>query len=97
MCPTGVSQKTIQVLLVEDSRIVRLGLSAFLNNDPLINVAAEAESGEEAIQIVSTLPIDLAVVDLGLPGISGIETMARLKKIQPELRMIVLTSHQQRE
>ena len=92
----ATDKKNIRLLLVEDSRI-RLGLSAFLGNDPEIEVTAEAETGEEALKIAEATMFDVAVVDLGLPGISGIEAMAILRELQPNLKLVVLTSHQQRD
>lgn len=84
--PTGV-------FLVEDHSFTRDGLRAALNRDPNLQVVGEARSGEEALE---KLPggADVVVMDIGLPGIDGIETTRRLKAAWPELRVVMLTAHQ---
>ncbi len=87
---------TIRILLVEDDELFRLGLSTRLSREPDLIVAAEAEDGETAIEIIKTdLAINIAILDIGLPGISGLETCQQMRLCRPDLRILVLTSNHQ--
>jgi two-component system, NarL family, response regulator len=86
----------IQILLVEDDELFRLGLSTRLGKEPDFIIAAEAEDGETALEIIKTdLPIDIVILDIGLPGIDGLETCQQLRLCRPDLRVLVLTSNHQ--
>lgn len=86
----------IQILLVEDDELFRLGLSTRLGKEPDFIIAAEAEDGETALEIIKTdLPIDIVILDIGLPGIDGLETCQQLRICRPDLRVLVLTSNHQ--
>ncbi len=86
----------IRILLVEDDELFRLGLSTRLAREPDLIVAAEAEDGETALEIIKTdIAIDIAILDIGLPGIDGLETCQQLRLCRPDLRILVLTSNQQ--
>jgi two-component system, NarL family, response regulator len=87
---------TIRILLVEDDELFRLGLSTRLVREPDLIIAAEAEDGETAIEFVSTdLEIDIAILDIGLPGIDGLETCRQMRLYRPSLRILILTSNYQ--
>ena len=87
---------TIQILLVEDDELFRLGLSTRLAREPDLIVAAEAEDGETALEIINTdIAIDIAILDVGLPGINGLETCQQMRLCRPDLRILVLTSNYQ--
>jgi two-component system, NarL family, response regulator len=87
---------TIRILLIEDDELFRLGLSTRLVREPDFKIAAEAEDGETAIEIVKTdLSIDIAILDIGLPGIDGLETCHQMRLQRPNLRILVLTSNYQ--
>jgi two-component system, NarL family, response regulator len=86
----------IQILLVEDDELFRLGLSTRLGREPDLIIAAEAEDGETALEIIKTdLAIDIVILDIGLPGIDGLETCQQLRLCRPDLRILVLTSKYQ--
>ncbi len=87
---------TIRILLVEDDEIFRLGLSTRLAREPDLIIAAEAGDGETAIEIINTdIAIDIAILDIGLPGINGLETCQQMRLCRPDLRILVLTSNYQ--
>jgi two-component system, NarL family, response regulator len=87
---------TIRILLVEDDELFRLGLSTRLVREGDLIIAAEAEDGETAIELVKTdLEIDIAILDIGLPGIDGLETCQQMRLHRPDLRILVLTSNYQ--
>jgi two-component system, NarL family, response regulator len=88
--------KTIQILLVEDDELFRLGLLTRLQQEEDLNIAAEAEDGESAIELANQQPFDIVVLDIGLPGIGGVEACRQIKQQQPNLPVLVLTSHSQK-
>jgi NarL family two-component system response regulator LiaR len=83
----------ITVLVVDDHAIVRQGVRAFLEAQPDIGVVGEAESGEDAVRLAQALVPDVALMDLVLPGISGIEATRQIKQVSPRTQVIVLTSY----
>jgi two-component system, NarL family, response regulator len=82
---------TIRILLVEDDELFRLGLSTRLVREGDLIIAAEAEDGE----VKTDLEIDIAILDIGLPGIDGLETCQQMRLHRPDLRILVLTSNYQ--
>jgi two-component system, NarL family, response regulator len=87
---------TIRILLVEDDELFRLGLSTRLLREQDFAIVAEAEDGETAIEFIKTeIKIDIAIVDIGLPGIDGLETCRSMRSIRPNLRILILTSSYQ--
>jgi two-component system, NarL family, response regulator len=87
---------TIRILLVEDDELFRLGLSTRLGREPDFIIAAEAEDGETALEIVKTdIAIDIVILDVGLPGINGLETCYKMRLCRPGLRILVLTCNYQ--
>lgn len=92
----AMKSATIQVLLVEDDELFRLGLATRLQQEEWLCIAAEAEDGETAIALTQQQPFDIVVLDVGLPGIGGVETCRQIKQQRPELPILVLTSHSQK-
>ena len=68
----------ISVILADDHAVVRMGFRLLLQDTKDIEVAGEAESGEEVIKLLNTLTADLIVMDLSMPGIGGLETISRI-------------------
>jgi two-component system, NarL family, response regulator NreC len=85
--------KRIRVLLADDHAILRAGLRMLLDAQPDMAVVAEAADGEEAIRRAGDSRPDVAVVDLTMPGLSGVETLERLRREVPATRLLVLTMH----
>ena len=85
--------KKIRVLLADDHAILRAGLRMLLDAQPDMAVVAEAADGEEAIRRAGDSRPDVAVVDLTMPGLSGMETLERLRREVPATRLLVLTMH----
>lgn len=84
---------TIRVLVVEDHTLVRQGLVAMLGAAEGVEVAAEAEDGERALELVPEEGPDVVLLDLRLPKVDGIEVLRRLKADDPGIRIIALTVH----
>lgn len=85
----------LRLLLVEDDELFRLGLQVKLQQEPGLEIVAEAEDGETAVEMVKRYPLDVVLLDIGLPGIGGIEACRQIKQQNPQLPVLVLTSHSQ--
>ncbi|MBI5546828.1 MAG: response regulator transcription factor, partial [Deltaproteobacteria bacterium] len=88
-----MSSRRTRVMLAEDHQVVREGLRALLAAEPDLELVAEAADGLEALALVERLVPEVVVMDLGLPGISGIEVTRRLHKSHPEVQVVVLSMH----
>lgn len=89
---------TIKVLLVDDHKIVRQGVRAFLQTLSDIAVVGEAEAGAVAVEAVSQLAPDVVLMDLEMPGeLDGVAATRQIRKVRPETQVIVVTSHHQDE
>jgi two-component system, NarL family, response regulator len=86
----------IKILLVEDDELFRLGLRVRLQQETELEIIAEAEDGETAIELINQHPLNIVLLDVGLPGIGGIETCRQIKQEHPNLPVLVLTSHSQK-
>lgn len=82
-----------RILLVEDHTLLRVGLRALLCRDPDLEVVGEASNGRDAIRSIADLSPDLAIMDLTMPGMNGIEAIAQIKRRYPQVRVLVLTLH----
>ncbi|AEB11108.1 response regulator [Marinithermus hydrothermalis] len=87
----------IRVFLVDDHPVVRAGIRFLLEAKGPVQVVGEAESGEEALEKIPLLKPEVAVLDLSLPGMSGIETAKTLRTRAPEVRLVALSMHEDPE
>ena len=85
---------SIAVLLVDDHQIVRVGFRRLIETTSDIRVLAEAESGEEAYQLVHDLRPDVIIMDINMPGIGGLEAIGRLRKRNAKEKLIALTVYE---
>ncbi len=83
----------IRVLLADDHKIVRDGLRRILASAPDIQVAGEAADGDQALALVRANGYDVAVIDLSMPGLSGLDLIKRLKLERPAMPLLVLSMH----
>lgn len=86
-----------RILLVDDHEVVRLGLKALLNHHPNFEVVGEAASAREALELVDTLQPNVVVMDIRLPGTSGIEACEEITQRFPETKVLMLTSYAEDE
>jgi DNA-binding NarL/FixJ family response regulator len=87
----------IRVMLVDDHEVVRLGLVAALEVENDISIVAQAEDGESAVQIATTMQPDVILMDILLPGIDGIEACRQVKEASSRTCVVMLTSHTKQE
>ncbi len=88
---------SIRVLLADDHRLMRAGIRALLKSLDLVQVIAEAGTGHEAIDLAEQHQPDLVIMDIGMPELNGLEATARLKKLSPPPRVIILSMHANEE
>jgi DNA-binding NarL/FixJ family response regulator len=86
----------LRILLVEDDELFRLGLQTRLQQESCLQVIAEAEDGETAVELTQEHLPNVVVLDVGLPGIGGIEACRQIKQRHPEIPVLILTSHAQK-
>jgi DNA-binding NarL/FixJ family response regulator len=84
----------VRVLLVDDHAVVREGYRRLLERTPEIEVVAEAATGEEAYRVFCDLSPDVVVMDINLPGMSGIEVARRMLAREPDARILVFSMHE---
>lgn len=84
----------IRVLIADDHGVLRAGLRALLNSTPDIQVVAEAGNGEEALELCARVLPDIILLDVGMPGLDGIEVTARLRQATPAVRALIMTMHE---
>jgi DNA-binding NarL/FixJ family response regulator len=87
----------IKVLLADDHSIVREGLRRIIEESEDIEVIAEADDGRTAIQLAREKLPDIAVVDISMPGLDGLEVVSQLNVYRPELPIIILTMHEEEQ
>lgn len=84
---------TIRLFIVEDYHLTRMGLMAVLSEFPQIKFIGEAESAEEALTKLEKDQPDVLLLDLGLPGMNGIEMAQQVRDRWPDVKVVILTSH----
>ncbi len=87
----------IKVLLADDHGMVRAGLRSLIEETGDMEVTAEAADGHQAISLALKLPVDVAVVDISMPGMDGLEVISQLQTQRPELPVLVLTMHEEEQ
>jgi len=88
----GAGARAVKILIVDDHPIVRSGLRRLLTVEPEIEVR-EAANGREALSVFREQQPTLVILDLNLPGVGGLEVLSRLKAIDPDARILVLSMH----
>ncbi|MEV6420791.1 response regulator transcription factor [Streptomyces sp. NPDC051662] len=82
-----------RILLADDHALVRRGVRLILDNEPDLTVVAEAGDGAEAIEMARTHQPDLAILDIAMPRLTGLQAARELARLQPETRILMLTMY----
>ncbi len=90
---TTASSDPIRVLLADDHAVVRKGIREFLEEDGGVTVVAEAADGAEAVRLVGELRPAVALLDVQMPRVNGIEATRQIKAACPEVRVLILTAY----
>lgn len=85
----------IKIVVADDHKLIRDGITTLLRMDEQFEVIGEANDGVELIKLLDSSLPDVVLVDITMPNMNGIEAVARLKKINPNLRFIILTMHEE--
>jgi DNA-binding NarL/FixJ family response regulator len=83
----------IKVLIADDHAVVRYGLRQIITSDSQMTIAGEAANGNDALDLVRKMHVDVAVLDINMPGRNGLETLKELKRDYPSLPVIILSMH----
>jgi DNA-binding NarL/FixJ family response regulator len=92
----GPLQKRLRILLVEDHETVRRALKLLIEREPDLEVVGEASDGAQALEQCASLDLDVVVMDISMPGISGVLATRTLKERRPKLPVVSLTRHADR-
>ena len=87
----------IKVVIVEDFKLTRVGLRCALNENKDINVVGESENATDGLRLIEQLKPQVVLMDLGLPGMNGIEAIIKLRETNKDVKVIALTSHDREE
>jgi len=85
---------SIRILIADDHGVMRAGLRAVLEDEPDLQIVGEATNGEEALHLASQLQPDIILLDIGMPGIDGIEVTRRLRRLSPQTQALILTVYE---
>ena len=83
----------VNILIADDHDIIREGIKSVLAARPEYKVCAEAANGEEALELVEQFKPDVLLLDVSMPKLSGLDVLARIKKLSPETKIIMITVH----
>ena len=83
----------IKILIADDHAVVREGTRQILEQEPDLNVVAEAGDGEEAVRLAASSKPDVAIIDVAMPRVDGIEATRRIKALYPAIAVLVLTAY----
>ena len=92
-----MSKKPIQIMLVDDHLLFREGVASLLRRDDRFEVLCEAESGASALSIIKTAIPDIVLMDVSMPGMSGIETARKMLATYPDLKVIMITASEKED
>lgn len=84
----------VKVVIADDHTLMRSGLKLMLTNQPDISVVGEAADGAEALKLVETLKPDIVLLDVSMPEMNGLECMKRIREIDADVKVILLTMHE---
>jgi DNA-binding NarL/FixJ family response regulator len=90
---SNTSTNSIRVLLADDHTLVRAGIRALLEKQPGMEVAGEASDGREVIDLIKAQQPDVVLMDISMPGLNGLQALARITRDFPEVRVIILSMH----
>ncbi|GMT41915.1 MAG: DNA-binding response regulator [bacterium] len=88
---------TLKILIVDDHAVFRKGLRDILNANDNLKVVGEAPDGFEALKLIKNLKPDIVILDISMPGMSGIEVLKKARKAKLETHFVILTAYNEKE
>ena len=88
-----MSEKPVRVMIVDDHDIVRAGIRVLLDDQPDMAVVGEASDGREAVEMAGSMKPDVVLMDISMPGMTGIEVTRAIKAAHSEIEIVGLTMH----
>ncbi len=85
----------IKLIIIDDHQVIRKNLKHFLEAEPHLLICAEAASGEEALTHLKHTSIDMALIDVSMPGMSGLELLKILRQNYPDIKCLMVSAHAQ--
>jgi len=83
----------IRILIADDHTMVREGTRQILEQEPDLNVVAEAADGEQAVRLTGSFRPDVAIIDIAMPGVDGVEATRQIKALYPDTAVMILTAY----
>lgn len=84
---------TCRIVLADDHALIRHGIKKMIEENPFLKVVGEAADGLELVELLKTTPADLAILDISMPNLRGIEAIREARKVCPALKVLMLTMH----
>ncbi|MHB1015533.1 MAG: response regulator, partial [Desulfurivibrionaceae bacterium] len=82
-----------RIVLADDHALIRHGVKKMIEEDPALKVVGEAADGLELMGLLKTTPADLVILDISMPNLRGIEAIREVRKICPQIKVLMLTMH----
>lgn len=86
----------IKILTVDDHQLIIDGLTTFIREEPSFQLVGFANNGQQALEIVKTIQVDLVLMDVDMPVMNGLDATQRIKQFNPEIKIIILTMHDEK-
>lgn len=86
-----------RIVLADDHALLRDGLRKILEGEDDLRVVGEASDGLEALALLDKIPFDMVILDISMPNLGGVETTNRIKRLHPEVKVLILTRHKSQE
>jgi DNA-binding NarL/FixJ family response regulator len=93
----GATASYYRILLADDHALIRHGIRNLISNNPALEVIGEVSDGEELLKFLETNVPDLLILDISMPKLTGIEAVSRVKKLYPEIKILMLTMHKNKQ
>ena len=85
--------ETVSILIADDHAVVRRGLRALVETHPKWKVVSEASNGREAVEMATKARPNVAILDISMPELNGLDAAAQILKVSPQTRILILTMH----
>jgi len=85
--------RKLRIVLVDDHALVRQGFRMILNQEPDLEVVGETGNGQDAVRLVEEVKADIAILDIAMPGMNGVEVTRLLRQNSPQCKVLVLSMH----